>query len=179
MVQLRVKEAETLDFLKEAVSCVEVAKQSRIPIVINDRVDIAMACGADGVHLGQSDLPARQARMLLGSDKIIGVSCQTLEQVQKAYEDGADYVGSGAVFPTTTKKINSAIGLEHLYALCRGSPLPIVAIGGINASNVKEVLRERPSTLHGVAVISALFDQPDVCKATQELAEIISDVFNS
>ncbi|KAH7282061.1 hypothetical protein KP509_35G010200 [Ceratopteris richardii] len=178
IVQLREKEAESSDFFKEAVACIEVARKSGVPLVINDRLDIAMACGADGVHLGQSDLPVREARMLLGLDKIIGVSCKTVEQVQKAYEDGANYVGCGGVYPTNTKRNNRTIGLEGLYAICSASPLPVVAIGGINEFNAEEVLRDRPSTLHGIAVVSALFDKPVVCKATQVLAGKISEFFH-
>ncbi|KAI5054848.1 hypothetical protein GOP47_0029993 [Adiantum capillus-veneris] len=177
IVQLREKEAESGDFFEEAVSCLKVAREHGVPLVINDRLDIAMACGADGVHLGQSDLPVREARLLLGTHKIIGASCKTTEQAQKAYGDGANYVGCGGVYATITKKNNKIIGLEGLRAVCEGSPVPVVAIGGINASNVEEVLRPRLGNLHGVAVVSALFDKPDVMKETRELVGIISKFF--
>ncbi|MCO5612809.1 hypothetical protein L7F22_067080 [Adiantum nelumboides] len=177
IVQLREKEAESGDFFAEAVSCLEVAREHGVPLLINDRLDIAMACGADGVHLGQSDLPVHMARLLLGPHKIIGASCKTAEQAKKAYLDGANYVGSGGVYATTTKKNNQTIGLEGLRAVCEGSPLPVVAIGGINASNIEEVLRSRLENLHGVAVVSALFDKPDVMKETRELGVSISKFF--
>ncbi|MCO5577644.1 hypothetical protein L7F22_031475 [Adiantum nelumboides] len=178
MVQLRELEAEPGDFFKEAVSCLEAAREHGVPLVINDRLDIAMALGADGVHLGQSDLPVHEARLLLGPDKIIGASCKTPEQAQKAYQDGANYVGCGGVYATTTKKNNKTIGLEGLRAVCEGSAdCPVVAIGGINASNVEEVLRSRLANLHGVAVVSALFDKPDVVKETHKLGGIISKFF--
>lgn len=179
IVQLREKEAESGDFLEEALSCVKVARESRVPIVINDRLDIALACAADGVHLGQSDIPVNRARALLGPHKIIGVSCKTVEQAQKAFQDGADYIGCGGVYSTTTKKNNPMIGLEGLRMVCEGSPLPVVAIGGINASNVKDIFETRPPNLHGVAVVSALFDKPDVLKETGELASILSHIFSS
>ncbi|MCO5601234.1 hypothetical protein L7F22_055353 [Adiantum nelumboides] len=178
MVQLREKEAEPGDFFKEAVSCLEAAREHGVPLVINDRLDIAMACGADGVHVGQSDLPVHEARLLLGPDKIIGASCKTPEQAQKAYQDGANYVSCGGVYATTTKKNNKTIGLEGLRAVCEGSAdCPVVAIGGINALNVEEVLRSRLANLHGVAVVSALFDKPDVEKETRKLGGIISKFF--
>lgn len=160
------------------MSCVKVARERGVPIVINDRLDIAMASEADGVHLGQTDIPVHHARLLLGPHKVIGVSCKTVQQAQKAFEDGADYIGCGGVFETTTKKNNTTIGLEGLYTVCEGSPLPVVAIGGINATNVEKVLQSpRPSNLHGVAVVSALFDKPDILKETRELARIISGCF--
>ncbi|KAI5055033.1 hypothetical protein GOP47_0030178 [Adiantum capillus-veneris] len=177
IVQLREKEAESGDFFQEAVCCLEVAREHGVPLVINDRLDVAMACGADGVHLGQSDLPVCEARLLLGPYKIIGASCKTAEQAQKAYQDGANYVGSGGVYPTNTKKNNKTIGPEGLRTVCESSPLPVVAIGGINASNVEEVLRSRLANLHGVAVVSALFDKPDIVKETRELGGIISKFF--
>lgn len=178
IVQLREKEAESKEFLEEALSCVKVAKEHGVPILINDRLDIAMACDADGVHLGQSDIPVSCARSLLGPQKIIGVSCKTPEQAQKAFKDGADYVGCGGVYPTSTKKNNETIGLDGLYMVCEGSPLPVVAIGGINASNVQDVLQTRPPNLHGVAVVSALFDKPDVLEETRELSRNLSNILS-
>lgn len=145
--------------------------------MINDRLDIAMACEADGVHLGQTDIPVHHARLLLGPHKIIGASCKTVQQAQKAFQDGANYIGCGGVYATTTKKNNQTIGLEGLRIVCEGSPLPVVAIGGINASNVEEVFKSRPANLHGVAVVSALFDKPDISRETSELARIISGFF--
>ncbi|KAJ7533975.1 hypothetical protein O6H91_13G073900 [Diphasiastrum complanatum] len=179
IVQLREKEAESREFLTDAEACVEVAHQLGVRLLINDRLDIAMACNADGVHLGQSDMPVSVARAILGPKKIIGVSCKTPEQAQEAWKAGADYIGSGGVYPTKTKKDNKTIGLSGLYDVCKGSPLPVVAIGGISAANVEEILRSCPVNLFGVAVVSCLFDQPDIRAATANLHSKILKVFNT
>jgi hydroxymethylpyrimidine kinase/phosphomethylpyrimidine kinase/thiamine-phosphate diphosphorylase len=146
--------------------------------VINDRVDIALACDADGVHLGQSDLSVSRARAILGPHKIIGVSCKTPEQAWLAYEQGADYIGSGGVYPTNTKKNNKTIGIEGLRKVCEESPLPVVAIGGIKGTNIPEVMSSRPDQLKGVAVVSGIFDQQDVLEATQKLRGILSTLLD-
>lgn len=175
IIQIREKEAETGEFLREAEASLKMARHYGIPLLINDRIDIAMACDADGIHLGQSDLPVAQARALLGPDKIIGVSCKTPEQAEKAWKDGADYVGSGGVYPTTTKKDNKTIGLDGLREVCYGSPIPVVAIGGISTSNAGQVMQEpRPQNLKGVAVVSALFNQADVVASTQALRSVLA-----
>ena len=137
--------------------------------MINDRIDVALACDADGVHVGQSDMPARVARRLLGPEKIIGVSCKTPEQAQKAWIDGADYIGSGGVFPTNTKGNNLTIGLDGLKTVCLASKLPVVAIGGINASNARQVMEIGVPNLKGVAVVSALFDRECVLTETKKM----------
>eukprot|EP00249_Psilotum_nudum_P006949 c20185_g1_i1 orf=258-1892(+) len=175
IVQLREKGAESGEFLKEALACVKVAHEYGVPLLINDRLDIAMACNADGVHLGQCDVPVKHARDLLGSQKIIGASCRTPEEVKEAWKDGADYVGAGSVYPSTTKKDNMTIGLNGLWSVCEESPLPVVAIGGINMINVAEVMQARLPNLYGVAVVSALFDVPNVSAATHELRSILTN----
>ncbi|CAM6099255.1 unnamed protein product [Calypogeia fissa] len=175
IVQIREKEAESADFLEEAEASLKVARKYGVPLIINDRVDIALACDADGVHLGQSDLSVSRARAILGPDKIIGVSCKTPEQAQLACEQGADYIGSGGVYPTNTKKNNKTIGIEGLRKVCEESPLPVVAIGGIKGANIAEVMSPpRPSQLKGVAIVSGIFDQQDVFEATQKLRVILS-----
>jgi len=180
IVQIREKEAETGEFLQEAEMSLKVAREYGVPLLINDRIDIAMACNADGVHLGQSDLPVARARALLGPEKIIGVSCKTPEQAEKAWKEGADYVGSGGVYPTNTKKDNKTIGVAGLREVCYGSPIPVVAIGGIKSTNVSEVLdHPRPENLKGVAVVSGLFDQPDVKKATEAVRCIVDECFQA
>eukprot|EP00897_Mesotaenium_endlicherianum_P000798 jgi/Mesen1/10719/ME000090S10180 len=171
-LQIREKDADTGTFVKEAQEAVLVAREAGVPLVVNDRVDVALAVGADGVHVGQSDMPVAAARRLLGPDKIIGISAKSAAQAHKAWEDGADYVGSGGVFPTNTKQGNITIGVDGLRAVCAGSSLPVVAIGGISGRNVAQVLASRPANLAGVAVVSALFDQPDVAVATKELKEV-------
>jgi hydroxymethylpyrimidine kinase/phosphomethylpyrimidine kinase/thiamine-phosphate diphosphorylase len=161
---------------KEAISCVAFARKRGVPIVINDRLDIAMACDADGVHLGQQDIPVSRARAILGPHKIIGASCKTVEQAQRAFQDGADYIGCGGVYPTTTKQNNPTLGIQGLHVVCKGSPLPVVAIGGINASNAKDIFVPRPPKLCGVAVVSALFDRADVMAEASQLAKMLSEI---
>eukprot|EP00850_Spirogloea_muscicola_P001566 SM000006S19331 [mRNA] locus=s6:7329:11305:- [translate_table: standard] len=170
-LQIREKEKDAGEFLKEAEEAVKLARDAGVPLVINDRLDVALACDADGVHIGQSDLPASKAREILGPHKIIGVSAKTAEHALRAWQDGADYLGVGGVFPTSTKANNTTIGLDGLRAVCVSSKLPVVAIGGISKENAVDVLAQQPPALSGVAVVSAIFDSPDVAAATQELRE--------
>ncbi|CAI9103813.1 OLC1v1002375C1 [Oldenlandia corymbosa var. corymbosa] len=173
IVQLREKEAETGDFLESAKACLEICRQYGVPLLINDRVDVALACDADGVHVGQSDMPAQTVRALLGPDKIIGVSCKTPEQAQQAWADGADYIGSGGVYPTNTKENNRTIGLDGLKTVCSASKLPVVAIGGIGISNAHSVMELQVPNLRGVAVVSALFDRESIVTETQKLHKVL------
>lgn len=173
IVQLREKDAETRDFLESAKVCVKICRSHGVPLLINDRIDIALACDADGVHVGQSDMPVTVARALLGPEKIIGVSCKTPEQAHRAWIDGADYIGCGGVFPTNTKANNITVGLEGLKDVCASSKLPVVAIGGIGASNARSVMEIGVPTLKGVAVVSALFDRESVSVETLKLHELL------
>lgn len=173
IVQLREKDAETRDFLEAAKACLEICRFHGVPLLINDRIDIALACDADGVHLGQSDMPAHAARALLGQEKIIGVSCKTVEQAQKAWIDGADYIGCGGVFPTNTKANNITVGLDGLKTVCLASKLPVVAIGGIGISNAGSVMKLGVPSLKGVAVVSALFDRDCVLTETKKLHALL------
>lgn len=173
IVQLREKDAETREFLEAAKACVEICKSSGVPLLINDRVDVALACDADGVHVGQSDMPAWEVRGLLGPGKIIGVSCKTPAQAEQAWKDGADYIGCGGVFPTTTKANNPTLGFEGLRTVCLASKLPVVAIGGINAGNAGSVMELGLPNLKGVAVVSALFDRERVAAETRNLRSIL------
>ncbi|KAG0480560.1 hypothetical protein HPP92_011418 [Vanilla planifolia] len=150
IVQLREKEAEAGEFVEATMECLDICRTSGVPLLINDRIDIALACDADGVHLGQTDMPAGLARKILGPSKIIGVSCKTAEQAQKAWADGADYIGCGGVFPTTTKQDNLTVGLEGLRTVCLASQLPVVAIGGINSGNVQSVMQLGLANLKGL-----------------------------
>ncbi|CAN8312993.1 unnamed protein product [Cochlearia groenlandica] len=175
IIQLREKEAETGEFLKEAKSCHDICRSHGVCLLINDRIDIALACDADGVHVGQSDMPVDIVRSLLGPDKIIGVSCKTPEQAHKAWEDGADYIGSGGVFPTNTKANNRTIGLDGLKEVCLASKLPVVAIGGIGISNAESVMRIDVPNLKGVAVVSALFDQECVLTQAKKLHKTLKE----
>ncbi|PSS02878.1 Hydroxymethylpyrimidine kinase [Actinidia chinensis var. chinensis] len=175
IVQLREKDAETRDFLEAAKACVEICRSHGIPLLINDRIDVALACDADGVHVGQSDMPANVARTLLGPEKIIGVSCKTPEQAHQAWVDGADYIGCGGVYPTNTKENNITVGLEGLKAVSLSSKLPVVAIGGIGVSNARSVMELGVPTLKGVAVVSALFDRELVLTETRKLHALLKE----
>ncbi|KAJ7968047.1 Thiamine biosynthetic bifunctional enzyme TH1, chloroplastic [Quillaja saponaria] len=175
IIQLREKDAETREFLEAAKACLEICRLHGVPLLINDRIDVALACDADGVHVGQSDMPAHVARSLLGPEKIIGVSCKTPEQAQQAWIDGADYIGSGGVYPTNTKENNRTIGLDGLRTVCLASKLPVVAIGGIGTSNVRAVMEIGVPNLKGVAVVSALFDRECVLTETRKLHAVIME----
>lgn len=167
-VQLREKKLDEEHFLEEAKEIKELCRRYHVPFVINDNVDIALAMDADGVHVGQSDMEAGSVREKLGSDKIIGVSAQTVEQAVLAQQRGADYLGVGAVFPTGSKDDAVEVSHDTLHAICEAVDIPVIAIGGISAENVKELAG---SGICGIAVISAIFAQPDIEAATKELKE--------
>lgn len=167
-IQLREKELDEEDFLKEAIEIKELCKQYHVPFVINDNVDIACKMDADGVHVGQSDMEAGNVRAKLGSDKIIGVSAQTVEQALLAESCGADYLGVGAVFPTGTKSDAVEVGYETLKEICDAVHIPVVAIGGIASNNI---IKLKGSGASGVAVVSAIFASKDIEAATQELCK--------
>ncbi|CAN0880743.1 Thiamine biosynthetic bifunctional enzyme TH1, chloroplastic [Linum grandiflorum] len=175
IIQLREKNTETREFIETAKACLKICRSNKVPLLINDRIDVALASGADGVHVGQSDMPVRVARTLLGPDKIIGVSCKTVEQSHEAWLDGADYIGCGGVFPTNTKANNTTVGLDGLTTVCLASKLPVVAIGGINASNARTVMGIGAPSLKGVAVVSALFDRKSVAEETRKLHSMLVD----
>lgn len=165
-VQLREKALDQAAFLQEAVEIRDLCRKYNVPFFINDNVEIAAQVEADGVHVGQSDAEAGAARKRLGAGKIIGVSAQTVEQAVLAERSGADYLGVGAVFPTGTKLDADDVSFETLQAICASVHIPVVAIGGINKQNI---LRLSGSGVCGVAVISAIFAQPDIEAATREL----------
>ncbi|CAI0439394.1 unnamed protein product [Linum tenue] len=175
IIQLREKDAETRKFIETAKACLKICRPYKVPLLINDRIDVALASDADGVHVGQSDMPARVARSLLGPDKVIGVSCKTVEQAHQAWLDGADYIGCGGVYPTSTKANNSTVGLDGLKTICLASKLPVVAIGGINASNAITVLGIGPPNLKGVAVVSTVFDRSSVVGETRKLHSMLTE----
>lgn len=165
-IQLREKQLDQEHFLKEAIEIQALCRLHGVPFVINDNVQIALQMNADGVHVGQSDMEAGDVRKLLGPDKIIGVSAQTVEQAVLAQERGADYLGVGAVFPTTSKNDAAEVSHETLKAICRAVDIPVVAIGGINRCNVRQL---RGSGIAGIAVISAIFAQKEITLATAQL----------
>lgn len=167
-IQLREKELDHEHFLEEAREIGALCKTYGVPFVINDAVDIALECGADGVHVGQEDMAVKEARRLLGPDKIVGATCKTVEQAKKACEDGADYIGSGAIFQSTAKPDAAGISMDTFRAICEASGVPVVAIGGISYENC-DVLKG--SGAAGAAVVSALFAQPDIEEAARRLKE--------
>lgn len=176
MVQLREKELDYQDFLKEAVKMRELTRDYQVPLLINDNLEIALACDADGVHVGQSDLEAKQARALLGKDKILGVTAKTVEQARLAEKNGADYLGVGAVFGSSTKKDAVPMTVERLGEIARAVSIPIVAIGGISEANVMGL---KGSGIAGIAVVSGIFAAEDVGKASAGLlkkAKIITGI---
>ena len=165
-VQIREKDLDPEKFLEEAEELKALCEKYKVPFVINDNVEIAAEIGADGVHVGQSDMEAGDVRAKLGPDKIIGVSAQTVEQAVMAEKHGADYLGVGAVFPTSSKDDAQEVDYETLKAICQAVQIPVIAIGGINAQNVE---RLKGSGICGVAVISAIFAQEDIKEAAKEL----------
>ncbi len=170
-VQLRLKDADGGEMLALAKEMEKTANEYGKIFIVNDRVDVAVLAGADGVHLGQSDIPVREARRLTGPDMLIGVSVTTPEQARQAVADGADYVAVGAVFPTATKKdAKQGVGLDAVYLIKQAVNVPVVAIGGINRGNLLEVFRAGADS---VAVVSAVMDQPDIRKAAHELKDMI------
>ena len=165
-VQLREKELDREDFLAEALEIQKLCRKYGVPFVINDEVSIAKDIDADGVHVGQSDMEAMDVRKVLGPDKILGVSAQTVEQAITAEKHGADYLGVGAVFATGSKDDADDVSHETLKAICEAVSIPVIAIGGITKDNVSELVG---SGICGVAVISAIFGQNDIKKATEDL----------
>ena len=172
-VQLREKELDDETFLKEAFEIKKLCRQYDVPFVINDNVDIAIEINADGVHIGQNDMDAGCVRSLIGKDKILGVSAQTVEQAILAEKMGADYLGVGAVFSTGSKADADDVSHETLKAICDAVSIPVVAIGGIKAQNVLELMG---SGICGVAVISAIFAAENIQKATAELKKLTKQV---
>lgn len=169
MVQLREKEASSLLFYETAVTIKEITDRFGVPLIINDRADIALAVGAAGLHVGQSDLPASAARRLIGADKLLGVSVSTLVEAQKAVADGADYLGVGAMFATATKDDADIVTMEELAAIRKAVSVPIVVIGGINAATAPAFSN---SGIDGLAVVSAVLSQRDIERAAQNLLQI-------
>ncbi len=170
-VQLREKELDSAAFLAEAKEIQGLCRSYGVPFLINDNVEIALACGADGVHLGQKDMDAADARKRLGKEMIIGVSARTVEQALAAEKVGADYLGTGAVFGTATKKDARPIDRETLKAICNAVSIPVVAIGGIHKGNLAKL---SGTGVDGVAFVSAIFSAEDIeaeCRTLRAISE--------
>lgn len=174
-IQLREKQLDEEDFLKEAIEIQKLCKEYHVPFIVNDNVDIAKTMHADGIHVGQSDMEALDVRKELGKDVILGVSAQTVEQARKAEAHGADYLGVGAVFPTGSKDDADDVSHETLKAICEAVSIPVIAIGGITQDNVKELAG---SGIVGIAVISAIFAQKDITQATKDLKQATEQMLN-
>lgn len=171
-VQLREKDLDEVRFLEEARQLQQLCREYEVPFLVNDNVDIALVVDADGVHVGQNDMEALQVREKLGPDKIIGVSAQTVEQAILAQQHGADYLGVGAVFPTGSKADAEDVSYDTLKAICDAVTIPVVAIGGITAKNIKMLVH---SGICGAAVISAIYAQPDIRHAARELKAAVQE----
>ena len=166
LVQLREKEKSTREYIELAEKVHAITKRCNVPLIIDDRVDVALAIDAEGVHVGASDMPVATARRLMGADKIVGATAKTVPWAMEAYEQGADYLGVGAIFPTTTKVITVLTATETLRDICNTVPIPVNAIGGLNKDNI-DVLEGIP--VAGICVVSAIMKAEDPKLATQEL----------
>ena len=173
MVQLREKTLAEPAFLAEAKELQALCREYHVPFIVNDNVDIALAMDADGVHVGQSDMPATEARRLLGPAKIIGVTARTVAEAQAAEAAGADYLGSGAVFGTSTKRDAKTMPLETFRAITASVQIPVVAIGGISAANAGGLKSHGAA---GLAVVSSLFGAADITEAARTLRAIADDI---
>jgi len=169
LVQYRAKTASSAEMYAEALQLKALCDSFNVPLIINDRLDIAMAVGAAGVHLGQDDLPCAAARKILGEDYIIGVSAHNPAEAKAALQSGADYLGCGAVFGTVTKADVKKLGTEGLTAICREKGLPVVGIGGVTADNYREV---RAAGADGAAIVSGILAQPDIRATVRAIARV-------
>ena len=169
LVQYRAKTASSAEMYAEALQLKALCDSFKVPLIINDRLDIAMAVGAAGVHLGQDDLPCAAARKILGEDYIIGVSAHNPAEAKAALQSGADYLGCGAVFGTATKADVQKLGTEGLAAICKAKGLPVVGIGGVTANNYREV---RAAGADGAAIVSGILAQPDIRTTVEAIAKV-------
>lgn len=166
VVQLREKKAETLDFYNLALKVKEITQKYNVPLIINDRIDIALAIDADGVHVGQSDMPAKTARSMIGEDKILGVSAANIKEAKKAQRDSADYIGVGAVYPTNTKDNATSVPKKELKEIVKSVDIPVVAIGGITQENAHKL---NDCGIDGLSVVSAIMEAKNPKIASKNL----------
>lgn len=173
IVQLREKDKSTREYMDLAVATHEITARYGIPLIIDDRVDVALAIGAEGVHVGQSDMPVGIARKIMGPDKIIGATTKTIPQALEAYEQGADYLGCGAIYPTTTHVKTVITPVETLKGIVKAVPVPVNAIGGLNKDNIFVL---KGSGIAGICVVSAIMKAADPELATRELKQAFLDL---
>lgn len=173
LVQLREKNRTTREYLYLAEKVHEITKRYEIPLIIDDRVDVALAVNAEGVHVGQSDMPVSVARRLMGEDKIVGATAKTVPQALEAYEQGADYLGVGAIYPTTTKVKTVLTSVDTLKDIVKAVPINVNAIGGLNKDNI-HVLKD--SGIDGICVVSAIMKAKNPYDAAKELREAFDEL---
>ncbi len=175
LIQLREKERTTREYLSLAEKVHEITRRYDIPLIIDDRVDVALAVNAEGVHVGQSDMPVAIARKLMGDDKIVGATAKTVPQAFEAYEQGADYLGVGAIYPTTTKVKTVLTSVDTLKEIVKAVPINVNAIGGLNKDNI-HVLKD--SGIDGICAVSAIMKAENPCIAAKELREAFYELQN-
>ncbi len=172
-IQIREKELKYEEFKEEALQIKELVDKYKVPLIINDNVSMAVEIGASGVHIGQQDMEVKEARQLLGDNMILGVSAATVEEAIEAEQKGADYLGVGAVFVTSTKQNTRSVSKKLLKQICDSVKIPVVAIGGINETNIN-VLEE--TGISGIAVVSAIYGKKDIKEATIKLKEQVAQI---
>lgn len=173
IVQLREKDRSTREYMELARATHEITARYGIPLIIDDRVDVALAIGAEGVHVGQSDMPVRDARRLMGPERIVGATTKTVPQALEAFEQGADYLGCGAIYPTTTHVKTVITPVETLKEIVKAVPIPVNAIGGLNKDNIF-VLKD--SGIAGICIVSAIMKAADPEAATRELKQAVKEL---
>lgn len=173
LIQLREKEKSTREYMDLAIATHEITARYGIPLIIDDRVDVALAIGAEGVHVGQSDMPVSMARKIMGPDKIVGATTKTIPQALEAFEQGADYLGCGAIYPTTTHVKTVITPVETLKEIVKAVPIPVNAIGGLNKDNIFVL---KGSGIAGVCAVSAIMKAADPELATRELKQAFLDL---
>lgn len=173
ILQLREKDRTTREYMELAKATHEITARYGIPLIIDDRVDVALAVGAEGVHVGQSDMPVRLARSLMGNSKIVGATTKTVPQALEAYEQGADYLGCGAIYPTTTHVKTVITPVETLKDVVKAVPIPVNAIGGLNKDNIYVL---KGSGIAGICAVSAIMKAKDPEAATRELKQAFNEL---
>jgi thiamine-phosphate pyrophosphorylase len=176
LLQLREKEKSTREYIELAEKVHEIAKRYNVPLIIDDRVDVALAIDAEGVHVGASDMPIATARKLMGEDKIVGATAKTVPWAKEAYEQGADYLGVGAIYPTTTKVVTVLTSTETLDAITKAVPIPVNAIGGLNKDNV-DILKG--IGISGICVVSAIMKAENPEKEAETLLSLAKDLIKN
>lgn len=176
ILQLREKEKSTREYIELAEKVHEIAKRYNVPLIIDDRVDVALAIDAEGVHVGASDMPIATARRLMGEDKIVGATAKTVPWAKEAYEQGADYLGVGAIYPTTTKVVTVLTSTETLDAITKAVPIPVNAIGGLNKDNI-DILKD--IGISGICVVSAIMKSDDPKTEAETLLSLAKDLIKN